>query len=131
MSQDKKLTAKGSARMSTRLKVGDMVLVLAGGNSLKDKELKGKTGKILRFLPKTNRVVVEGLNMVTRHKRATSATSTGGKVVKEAPIHISNVMFYSKELSKGFRLRVKTLENGRKVRGFIHPENKTFEQIDV
>lgn len=70
--------------MSAKIKKGDRVVVLAG----KD---KGRTGAVLKVLPKENRVVVEGLNMVQRHTRPTQMDPQGGIKHKEAGIHISNV----------------------------------------
>jgi len=61
----------------------DLVKVLAGDH-------RGKTGKVLKVFPKTNRVIVEGVNFVKRHMRPTG-TEQGGIVEKEAPIHASNV----------------------------------------
>ena len=61
----------------------DQVMVIAGAH-------KGKTGKVLKTFPKSNRVVVEGVNLVRRHTRATQNTQ-GGIVEKEAPLHASNV----------------------------------------
>ena len=117
--------------MNTSLRAGDVVMVIAGGNKKKGKTLKGPTGKILRFLPKRNRVVVEGLNLVKRHKRAMTSNEQSGVITKEGSIDISNVMFYSEELKRPVRLKSKALEDGRKVRGYIHPKTKKFETIDA
>jgi large subunit ribosomal protein L24 len=67
------------------VKTGDTVKVIAGNE-------KGKTGKIVSVITKTNKVVVEGLNMVTKHNKPTAKTPNGGITQKEAPIHASNVM---------------------------------------
>ena len=115
----------------TDLKVGDSVFVLLGGNSKKNRSYQGKVGKILRFLPKKNRVVIEGVAMITKHKRAASAGEQSGKIMKEGSVHISNVMYYSEELKRPVRLKVQTLEDGRKVRGYVDPKTKAFQQIDV
>lgn len=123
--------AEGSKRLTTKLKVGDPVMVIAGGNTIKGKQLKGETGKILKFLPKRDRVIVEGVNTIKRHKRARMMNDTSGIIEKEGSVNISNVMFYHEELKRPVRLKSKTLDDGRKVRGFIHPETKSFEQIDV
>ena len=112
-------------------KVGDLVMVIAGGNEKKGRLLKGKTGKILRILPKRDRVIVEGLNMIKRHRRALSPTDSAGIIEKEGSVAISKVMFYSEELKRPFRLTTKRLEDGRKVRGFKHPKTGKFEQIDM
>jgi large subunit ribosomal protein L24 len=70
--------------MSAKIKKGDRVVLLAG----KD---KGRTGQVLKVLPKDGRVVVEGLNMVQRHTRASQADPQGGIKHKEASVHVSNV----------------------------------------
>ena len=127
----RKKTAKSSKAIPTRLRVGDPVMVLAGGNKKKGKVLKSQTGKILRFASGRNRVVVEGLNMIKRHKRAMTSQDSAGIIDREGSVHISNVMYYSDEIKSPVRIVVKELEDGRKVRGFRHPETKEFEQIDV
>jgi large subunit ribosomal protein L24 len=67
------------------IKKGDTVKVITGDD-------KGKTGKVLRVIPSENRAVVEGLNIVTKHRKP-SAQNTSGKIDKiEAPIHLSNLM---------------------------------------
>jgi large subunit ribosomal protein L24 len=91
-----------------RLKKGDLVQVIAG----KD---KGKQGKILSILPKKNAVIVEGVNMVTKHLKPTQKNPQGGKSVKEAPIHYSNVNIVDPKTSKPSRLGIK-LEGNKKVR---------------
>ncbi len=119
------------SELSNRLRVGDPVMVIVGGNKKKNKTLKGATGKVLRILPKRNRVIVEGVNMIKRHKRKTSANDAGGIIEKEGSVHISNVMYYSEEAKRPVKLKMSTLTDGRKVRGFLHPKTKKFEQIDV
>lgn len=118
-------------KVSTDLKVGDTVMVIAGGNKRSGKTLKSQTGKILRILSKRNRVIVEGVNMIKRHKKAMTSQDSAGIIEKEGSVHISNVMYYSEELQRPVRIKSKTLDDGRKVRGFVHPESKEFEQIDV
>ena len=70
--------------MSAKIRKGDRVMILAG----KD---KGRQGAVLKVLPKDERVVVEGLNMVQRHTRPTQADPQGGIKHKEASLHLSNV----------------------------------------
>ena len=82
--------------MSAKIKKGDRVVVLAG----KD---KGRQGNVLKVLPKDERVVVEGLNMVQRHTRATQSDPQGGIKHKEASLHLSNVAVVD---SKGKATRV-------------------------
>ena len=67
-----------------RVKKDDTVVVIAG----KD---KGKKGKVVAVLPKQNRVVVEGVNIMTKHQKPTAVNPQGGIINKEAPIHVSNV----------------------------------------
>jgi large subunit ribosomal protein L24 len=93
--------------MAAKIKKGDRVVVLAG----KD---KGRQGAVLRVLPKEDRVVVEGLNMVQRHTRPTQMDPQGGIKNKEAAIHISNVAIVDsngKPTRVGFRV-----EGDKKVR---------------
>ena len=68
-----------------RVKREDTVVVIAG----KD---KGKTGKVVKVFPKTNKVIVEGVNVVTKHQKPSAINPQGGIVNKEAAIHVSNVM---------------------------------------
>jgi len=91
-----------------RVKKGDTVVVIAG----KD---KGKKGTIVKVMPKTNRVLVEGVNMITKHQKPTAMNPQGGIVNKEASIHISNVMPLDPETGKGTRVRYEVKE-GKKVR---------------
>ena len=115
----------------TALRKGDPVMVIAGGNKKSGRTNKGATGKILKLLPKKDRAIVEGVNMVTRHQRASNSNDAAGKIEKEGSIHISNLMYYHEELKKPVRIKQNVLEDGRKVRGFTHPESKKFEQIDI
>ncbi|MDR2337465.1 MAG: 50S ribosomal protein L24 [Deltaproteobacteria bacterium] len=112
----------------TALRKGDKVMVIAGGNS-KREDIRGKVGKIMKFLPKKNRVFVEGVKLIKRHQKSKNAQESSRIVTKEAGIHISNVMYYVEELKRPVRLRFETLEDGQKVRGYTHPETKKFEQI--
>jgi len=83
-----------------RLKVGDLVQVISG----KD---KGKTGKITKIITATDRVVVEGINTVTRNQKPTPRNQQGGQVKKDAPIHASNVMPIDPTTQKPTRVKVK------------------------
>lgn len=91
-----------------RIKKGDTVEVIAG----KD---KGKKGKVINCLPKLDRVVVEGVNIVTKHQKPRGPQNPGGIVKSEAPIHVSNVMYYDTKTNKKSRIGY-TFENGKKVR---------------
>ena len=102
-----------------RIKKGDTVVVTAG----KD---KGKKGKVLQVLPKKDRVIVEGVNMITKHQRPNQQMQQGGIIKREAAIHVSNVMFWDKKAGQGVRTGYKILDNGDKVR----ISKKTGEVID-
>jgi large subunit ribosomal protein L24 len=92
-----------------RIKKGDMVMVIAG------KE-RGKTGKILEVLTRDGRVTVEKLNMIKRHTKPNAKNKQGGILEREGTMAISNVMAYCESVQKPSRLRMKTFEDGRKVR---------------
>ena len=102
-----------------RLKVGDTVVVVAGKNRF-TKDKKGNvvpmTGKILEVYPKTNRVLVEGVNKVKKHQKPTQENQQGGIVEVEAPIHASNVMLLDPKKNVPTRIGYKLDENGKKVR---------------
>jgi large subunit ribosomal protein L24 len=86
--------------MAAKIKKGDRVVLLTG----KD---KGKSGNVVRVLPKEERVVVGGLNMVQRHTKPTQADPQGGIKHKEAPVHVSNVAIVDsngKPTRVGFRM---------------------------
>lgn len=127
--------AKEKTPWNGSLKKGDMVMVIAGGHS-KKRPNKGMVGKIMKFEgDNRDRVIVEGVNMVTRHLRAQAANKPSGKIQKEASIHVSNVMYYAEKLKVPVRIRMKTLADGKKVRGYFNPEskgkkNREFIQIE-
>jgi large subunit ribosomal protein L24 len=70
--------------MASRIKKGEQVVVLSG-------KYRGKAGRVLRVLPKKDRLVVEGINVIKRSTRPSQRNPKGGILEKEAPIHISNV----------------------------------------
>ncbi|WP_085340298.1 50S ribosomal protein L24 [Aquidulcibacter paucihalophilus] len=94
--------------MAAKLKKGDKVVVLTG----KD---KGKTGEVVKVLPKENRLVVQGVNMVKKHQKQTQAQEAGIRAF-EAPLQISNVAYMDPTDGKPTRVGFKTLDDGRKVR---------------
>lgn len=94
--------------MAAKVKKGDKVVILSG----KD---KGKSGQVLRVIPKEGRVVVQGVNVVKRHQRPSQA-DPGGIKTFEAPIHVSNVAVADPKDGKPTRVGFKTLPDGRKVR---------------
>ena len=99
--------------MKMRIKKGDQVEVITG------KELnKGKRGEVIKVLPKENRVVVQGINLLTKHQRQVQSegkTVNPGIVKFEGPIHASNVMVVCKKCNKTTRIGI-TREGGEAVR---------------
>lgn len=92
--------------MASKIKKGDTVKVIAG----KDKD---KEGKVIAVNQKNNTVLVEGVNMVTKHTKPSAQNQNGGIIQKEAPIHASNVMYSA----KGEAVRVGfAVKDGKKVR---------------
>lgn len=98
-----------------KLKTGDRVIVISGAD-------KGKVGEIIQTMPKDNRVIVEGVNMITKHQKPNMRNNTGGIVHQEAPIHISNVMYYDKSKKSPSRVRY-DVKDGRKVRVAVKSGN--------
>lgn len=95
-----------------KLKKGDDIIVIAG----KD---KGKRGTVTTVMPKENRVLVEGINMVKKHQKPNPSLGVpGGIIEKEMPMHISNVAIFNPTTGKADRVGIKILEDGRKVRIF-------------
>ena len=109
------------------VKTNDTVVVISG----KD---KGTKGKITRSLPKENRVVVEGVNVVTKHQKARNAMQPGGIIHKENPIDASNVMLLCPKCGKATRVvhKVNTVkaENGKTTRAMIRVCKKCGAEID-
>jgi large subunit ribosomal protein L24 len=104
-----------------KLKTGDNVIVIAG----KD---KGKLGRILRVETKTERVVIEGINLVKKHvKPNPNANQPGGIIQRESSIHVSNVAIYNPATKKADRVGFKLLNDGKKVRCY----KSNNEVIDV
>ena len=91
-----------------KIKKDDLVIVTAGKH-------KGKTGKVLQVLRERDRVLVEKVNLVTRHVKP-RGDQPGGKIEKEASIHISNVALYSAEEGRSLKVGWRKLDDGRKVR---------------
>lgn len=94
--------------MKMTIKTGDSVLVITG----KD---KGKQGKVLEVFPETNRVTIDGVNVVKRHQKPRSQQDKGGIISKVAPIDASNVMVVCPSCGKPSRVGHKEI-NGKKVR---------------
>ena len=91
-----------------KIKKNDTVIILSGDD-------KGKTGVVKKAMPKENKVIVEGINMVKRHTKP-SQESAGGIISKEMPIQISNVAYIDPKTNKPTRLGIKVDKDGHKVR---------------
>lgn len=106
---------------SLKIKKGDRVIVLAGRD-------KGKQGEVIRVMPRENRAIVRGVNIVRRHQKQ-SASEQGGIISKEGPIQISNLALEDPKDGKPTRVGFRLLEDGKKVRfakrsGEVIPERK-------
>jgi len=88
---------------------GDTVQVISGND-------KGRRGRVLRVLGSSDRLIVEGVRMMKRHTRPTQRDPQGGIVEREAPIAVSNVMVVCPKSDAPTRIRVRRLEDGRRVR---------------
>ena len=107
------------AQHTIRIRKGDEVIVISGRDT-------GKKGSVLKVDPKRARVLVQGVNMVKRHTRPSTA-GPGGVIEKEALLHVSNVALIDPKLDKPTRIGMRVLENGRKVRY----AKRSGEVIDV
>ena len=94
--------------MAAKIKKGDKVVVLAGRD-------KGKTGEVLQVMPKEERALVRGVNVVQRHTKP-QGVNEGGIISKEATIDLSNIAIADPKDGKATRVGFKVLEDGRKVR---------------
>ena len=110
---------KPSQRIKMRIRKGDTVQVING----KD---KGKTGEVLQTLPLENRVIVQGVNLRTRHVKPTQDGESGKIVTEEASLHASNVMIYSTAKKVASRVELIVEKDGTKKRRL----KKTGELID-
>jgi len=100
------------------IKKGDTVLVLSG-------EYKGTEGKVLEIVTKTDKAIVEGVNLISKHTKPNAKSPQGGIIKKEAPIHISNLMLINPATGKPTRVGRKVSEKGKLVRY----SKKTGEEI--
>lgn len=91
------------------IKKDDTVLVITGKDA-------GRKGKVLKVIPKDNRIVVEGINKAKKHQRPSRAIPQGGILQIEAPLNVSNVMLLCTKCNKPTRIAKRFLEDGTKVR---------------
>lgn len=92
-----------------KIKKDDKVIVIAG------KE-KGKIGTVIKVDNEKQRLIVEKVNMVKKHAKASAQTAQGGIIEKEAPLHISNVMIVCNKCAEPTRVKKRLLEDGTKLR---------------
>ena len=116
------------------IKKGDLVVVIAGARESRGGD-RGKTGRVIEVLREQNRVIVEGVNLVTKHIKVgqtNRGTRTGGIETHEAPIHVSNVALVDPESKKPTRVRseVKTVEkNGASIPQKVRVSSKSGKEI--
>jgi large subunit ribosomal protein L24 len=108
--------------MAMKIRKGDTVMVIAGDD-------KGKTGRVLSVNLEKQRVVIEKVNMVKRHRRARSANQQGGVIEMEAGVHLSNVLLYDPKAGKGVRVGVRTAKDGTRER-FSRSSGDTISKKD-
>jgi large subunit ribosomal protein L24 len=114
--------AGNTVRVVTKITKGDTVMVMRGGD-------KGKTGTVMRVFLKKGRVLVQGINIVKRHTRATRPEDTGGIIEKPAPVALSNVMLIDPKTGKATRIKARIDTDGTKERvsvksGDVIPRNR-------
>lgn len=95
-----------------KLKKGDPVIVVTGA-------YKGTRGAILKVLPKVNQVLIEGVNLKTKHQKASQTNPQGGIEKIEAPIDASNVAYFDEQAGKKSRVRIQRDEKGRRRRVLV------------
>ena len=107
-----------------KIKKNDMVMVIAGNS-------KGKTGKVLRVYPEKERLIIEGVNLVSRHLKPTQTNPQGGITKQEAPINISNVMLIDPKSNEPTRVGKAAIidENTGKTR-YVRRSVATGETIE-
>jgi len=97
------------AKKKLNIKKGDTVEVISGKDV-------GKRGKVLSVMPKTGKVIVEGVNMVTKHMKPRGLNQPGGIIKQESPLYACKVMLVCKKCNKKTRIGKRILEDGTKVR---------------
>ena len=103
------MKAKQPKKRRATIRREDTVMVISG----KD---KGSTGRVITVDWKRERILIEGVNMVTRHTKPNAANQKGGLIKIEAPIHYSNVQLYNPTLERGVRVKIQTSDAGVKNR---------------
>ena len=106
-------------KIKTKIKKNDKVKIITGKDN-------GKIGRVLKVIKKSNRVIVENINMVKSHQKPNMQNRQGGIVDKEAPINLSNVMLMCGNCVTPVRVKIQQLDDGKRVRVC----RKCQEQID-
>ncbi|HOE64705.1 MAG TPA: 50S ribosomal protein L24 [Candidatus Sumerlaeota bacterium] len=97
--------------MSFRIRKEDRVLVISGKS-----QDKGKAGKVLRVYPSTDKAIVENINFITQHKRTRDPQKPGGRITREAPVHLSKLMLICPKCNQPTRVGAKVVEDKTRVR---------------
>lgn len=127
----KKAKKQEIKKVPTFLKKGDPVMVIAGGNKTK-RPIKGQVSKIKAIVgDRGDRVILDGLNIFVRHKRASAPGEQGGKTSVEKSVHISNVMYYVESLKRPVRLVKNVSADGKRARGYNDPKTDKFVQLEA
>lgn len=113
---------KFNKKKKLHVKKSDQVLILAGND-------KGKRGRVLMVLPEKDRVLVEGVNMKTHHDKPTQENQQGGRIKREAPVHISNVMVIDPTTDEPTRVGRKRIEEDGKGR-WVRYAKTSGEMLD-
>ena len=103
------MKAKQRKKRRATIRREDTVMVISG----KD---KGRTGRVITVDWKRERLLIEGVNMVTRHTKPNAVNQQGGLIKIEAPVHYSNVQLYNPTLERGVRVKIQTSDAGVKNR---------------
>ena len=103
------MKAKQPKKRRATIRREDIVMVISG----KD---KGRTGRVITVDWKRERLLIEGVNMVTRHTKPNAANQKGGLIKIEAPVHYSNIQLYNPTLERGVRVKIQTSDAGVKNR---------------
>ncbi len=99
-------------KSKVRIRKGDIVRVISGSGAL-----SGQQGKVLKVMPCENKIIIEGINYVYKHIRRSQENPKGGRIQREAPVHVSNVMFVCPSCQKPSRLRMETdAVSGKRIR---------------
>lgn len=92
-----------------KIRKGDTVKIISGDN-------KGKIGKVLKTFPESNRIIIEGVNLIKRHSRPSQKNRKGGIIEKEGSVSVTNTMYYDTRVNAPTRVGFRFLNDGSKVR---------------